>query len=265
MKSHLLKLALLTCLSLLTGVANAEGNWITDQNGCKHWNSNPQAGETITWSGECKDGYASGEGTRQWYMNEKPVSENYVGSMSGGKYNGNGKSTLSDGSIVQGMFTDGQLNGHGKIYTSKDGLSMEGEFINNEPSGEVTVTFESPQGDIGLIKFIGDYAIFKNKTNGYITRTLKDGTVETMYQAEGKNYKDKETYEASKKTFGNRSTTSGSCVDECDRILNREKTNCSDIFTKGSKESTECLKEAMDDYNTCKVDCRHARSLHGGF
>lgn len=71
MKSHLLKLALLTCLSLFTGVANAEGNWITDQNGCKHWNSNPQAGETITWSGECKDGYASGQGTMQWYTSGK--------------------------------------------------------------------------------------------------------------------------------------------------------------------------------------------------
>jgi hypothetical protein len=240
MKSHLLKLALLTCLSLLTGVANAEGNWITDQNGCKHWNPNPQVGETITWSGECKDGYASGQGKATWYFNGK------------------------ENSWEEGTFSGGKLNGYGEMYDYNNKATLEGKFINSEPSGEITIHYDSPTGVIGAIKINADYKTLKNKL-GYATRTLKDGTVETIYMAEGKTYKNKEAYDASKKTFGNRSTTSGSCVDECDRILNREKTNCSDIFTKGSKESTECLKEAMDDYNTCKVDCRHARALRGGF
>ena len=34
--------------------------WIADKRGCKVVNISPQEGESITWSGECKNGLANG-------------------------------------------------------------------------------------------------------------------------------------------------------------------------------------------------------------
>ena len=38
-------------------------HWITDNHGCKVWDSLPSANESVSWSGPCKDGYADGKGT----------------------------------------------------------------------------------------------------------------------------------------------------------------------------------------------------------
>ena len=57
--------------------------WITDPRGCTVSNIAPQEGETITWSGECKNGFAHGEGTLTWF--EKGVKvETYIGTMVNG-------------------------------------------------------------------------------------------------------------------------------------------------------------------------------------
>jgi hypothetical protein len=48
-------------------------DWITATNQpCKIWNPMPQPNESVTWEGECKDGYASGEGVLRWTENGKP-------------------------------------------------------------------------------------------------------------------------------------------------------------------------------------------------
>ena len=38
-----------------------EAKWIADKRGCKVVNIAPQEGESISWSGECKNGFAHGE------------------------------------------------------------------------------------------------------------------------------------------------------------------------------------------------------------
>lgn len=47
----------------------AEPNWITTDKGCKVWNPNPQPNESVTWSGECINGKAHGNGILIWYKN----------------------------------------------------------------------------------------------------------------------------------------------------------------------------------------------------
>jgi hypothetical protein len=82
-------------------------DWITATNQpCKIWNPEPQPNESVTWSGECKDGYASGEGVLRWTIDGKPDVE------------------------FTGRYANGKRNGHGVIATP-DGRRMEGEWLND--------------------------------------------------------------------------------------------------------------------------------------
>ena len=113
-----------------TALAN---NWITtSNNNCKVYNGN--ANETATWSGECKDGYVHGQGTLQWYKNEKP-NEIYVGSFSQGKIHGKGIYTGADGRKYDGEFKDDKLHGKG-ILTWADGDKYDGEWKDGKRLGK---------------------------------------------------------------------------------------------------------------------------------
>lgn len=84
---------------------NAAG-WITATNqSCKIWNPEPQPNESVTWSGGCKDGLASGQGVLRWTENGKPDAE-FDGAYADGKRNGPGTLILPDGSRSQGVWAD---------------------------------------------------------------------------------------------------------------------------------------------------------------
>ena len=57
--------ALFALLACLSGLAHA-GEWIADANQCQVWNPFPAPGETVVWSGECKNGRISGPGSLTW-------------------------------------------------------------------------------------------------------------------------------------------------------------------------------------------------------
>jgi hypothetical protein len=83
--------------------------WIADsKTGCKVWNPAPQARETIRWSGSCNSGYAQGKGTLQWYENGKP-GDRYEGEYQGGKRNGHGVVTMSNGTRIEGDWRNDEL------------------------------------------------------------------------------------------------------------------------------------------------------------
>ena len=63
MKQIFSRCGLLLLLTLSSLSHADETQWITDKRGCKVANIAPQEGESITWSGECKNGVAHGEGT----------------------------------------------------------------------------------------------------------------------------------------------------------------------------------------------------------
>src|SRR5215469_12363443 len=76
---------------------DAPPGWIADsKTGCKVWNPAPEPKEAIHWSGPCKNGYADGRGTVQWMENGKP-GDRYDGEYRGGKRNGHGVVTYSNG------------------------------------------------------------------------------------------------------------------------------------------------------------------------
>ena len=83
-------------------------DWITATNQpCKIWNPNPVPNESVTWSGGCTDGYASGTGVLRWTLNGKLDVE------------------------YQGRYANGKRNGHGVLLTA-DGRRIEGDWLNDE-------------------------------------------------------------------------------------------------------------------------------------
>ena len=86
----------------------APPDWITTTNKpCKVWNPEPQPDESVTWSGPCKDGFASGRGLLLWTENGKPDV------------------------VFDGEYANGKRNGHGVLITA-DGKRVEGEWLNDK-------------------------------------------------------------------------------------------------------------------------------------
>jgi hypothetical protein len=87
-------------------------DWITVTNQpCKVWNPAPQPNESVTWSGECMDGYASGEGVLRWEVDGK-LDATYEGRYANGKRHGHGVLILADGRRIEGeWFNDELLTG----------------------------------------------------------------------------------------------------------------------------------------------------------
>ena len=87
----------------------APADWITTSNKpCKVWNPTPQPNESVTWSGECKDGLASGKGILFWTENGKPDVE-YDGDYANGKRNGHGVMIFPDGKRIEGFWVNDEM------------------------------------------------------------------------------------------------------------------------------------------------------------
>ena len=87
----------------------AAPDWITTTNKpCKVWNPEPQPNESVTWSGPCKDGFASGQGVLLWTENGKPDVV-YEGEYANGKRNGHGVLITPDGNRIEGAWVNDKL------------------------------------------------------------------------------------------------------------------------------------------------------------
>ena len=84
----------------------APPDWIIATNKpCKIWNPAPQPNESVTWTGDCKDGFASGKGVLLWFENGKKDME-YDGVYMNGKRNGPGTIIAPDGKREQGVWVN---------------------------------------------------------------------------------------------------------------------------------------------------------------
>jgi|SRR5262245_40603289 len=88
---------------------SAAPDWITATNQpCKIWNPSPQPNESVTWSGECKDGYASGQGVLRWTVDGK-LDAVYEGRYANGKRNGHGTLVIAGGRRIEGEWVNDEL------------------------------------------------------------------------------------------------------------------------------------------------------------
>lgn len=84
-------------------------DWITVTNQvCKVWNPRPVPNESVTWSGACVDGFASGEGVLRWTVDGR-LDATYEGRYANGKRNGRGVLILSDGRRIEGDWFNDEL------------------------------------------------------------------------------------------------------------------------------------------------------------
>ena len=92
-----------------------------------------EAGDTFTWSGECVDRKASGEGRLAWEHNE--ASGVYKGWMRGGRFNGQGAASWANGDRYEGDWRNDKRHGRG-IRTWANGGRYKGEYRNDKPNGQ---------------------------------------------------------------------------------------------------------------------------------
>jgi hypothetical protein len=128
---------------ILVAVAGAapafaqKGEWITDaKSGCRVWTSVPQLDYWISWSGECRNGLATGRGQLQWFQAEKLLSRTDC-EMAEGKITGRTIVYYTNGNRYEGEFQDNRYHGHGTVQYA-NGMRFEGEFRDGLPNGNGT-------------------------------------------------------------------------------------------------------------------------------
>lgn len=146
---------------------HGQTNWTKDiKTGCKVYNPDPQAEETVSWSGDCKDGLADGTGTLIWYASGKEVVR-VIAPFSKGIPNGKGKYILASGGGDEGYFIDGQIVKLDEPYLNK----IKKNYLSN------TDSLDNYVGD-GNAKSLFYYTITpKQKVKGVLV--LICGTWET--------------------------------------------------------------------------------------
>ena len=113
------------------------GDWIADaKTGCKVWNPQPSAGETVRWSGPCKDGFADGKGALDWLRGNSQY-ERDEGEWRAGRQTGEGAQTWPGGRY-KGQFLDSLPHGKGVLISGE--ARYDGAFLNGKPNGKGAMT-----------------------------------------------------------------------------------------------------------------------------
>lgn len=106
-----------------------KGEWLELKNkDCSYWREHPKNGESITWSGDCKNGKAHGYGELSISMYLK-LDRTIIGNLAEGKLQGKATIKYAKGAILQAKFIDSKI--HGKsIMKYPDGSIKETEHEN---------------------------------------------------------------------------------------------------------------------------------------
>ena len=122
---------------------NQPGFLISKDNQCKLWDANPQEGETVTWSGNCKNGFADGQGVAEWRytLNKVDNYEREEGKFIEGEItSGNVRKLYRNGNIYEGGYLDHKAQGYGKFTRGDGKIIYEGMFSNGVPDGKGLLT-----------------------------------------------------------------------------------------------------------------------------
>jgi hypothetical protein len=129
---------LLAWLALPCAAQDGQPGWIADpKTSCRIWNSSPERGNSIRWSGECRDGLAHGQGTLEWFIDDSPSSR-FEGEYRDGQLNGRGIYVFANGDRYEGEYADDMRSGRG-TFIYADGTRYEGEWRNDFPHGQGTL------------------------------------------------------------------------------------------------------------------------------
>ena len=139
---------------ICTGRASPEGCWMEISNHplCYLWNEAPQDNVTVTWNGDCSDGFAQGRGEETWYQNGA-LSQTNVGSYRAGQSDGFWVIRTSDGSQSEGPYVNGERDGTWTIYWAEGDVGREvGPYVNGERHGTWT-GYDQSGNRLGTIRY----------------------------------------------------------------------------------------------------------------
>jgi hypothetical protein len=162
--------ALLLCLPLgQAGTAAADAYSENESHAAAHWADDPRSGcalfdaslhpgDSVSWSGACKEGRADGPGTAMFSNNGAPFESftgdfadgvaqdgavtvswgdgwRYDGEMLHGQFDGEGTLVNNKGDHFEGWWKAGKLNGSGSV-TRANGERYDGAWKNDLPNGQ---------------------------------------------------------------------------------------------------------------------------------
>ena len=110
---------------------------IANQSGCYLWNPNLQREETVTWTGGCSGGLATGAGTTEWRGRDadgEASSETSTGQLQNGRFDGHWTLRASDGTVVEGSYVDGKRHGRW-VERLPAGDVWEGPYVDGKLHG----------------------------------------------------------------------------------------------------------------------------------
>lgn len=155
--------------------ADVDTHWLVDPGpNCSLFDANAKPGDSVSWSGGCESGMASGKGTAIFTSNGKqfesftgtfekgiaqdgPVSVSwgggwhYDGQEVGGEFSGPGVLVNDAGDRFEGIWVGGKMNGHGTLLRA-NGERYEGEWKDNLPNGQGMLTHADGQTVQGIFR-----------------------------------------------------------------------------------------------------------------
>jgi CHAT domain-containing protein/Flp pilus assembly protein TadD len=136
---------------------------------CSFWDPRPIAGGSITWTGECENGFATGVGKARFFTATGTTSNQLEGTAIAGRFEGEVTVTYPDGSrYVGNLNASADRTGFG-TFTYPTGLIDRGFFIDGE--------FVGPES-----RDTSDISLINQKAAGaWNSRQIKD--TETLYES----------------------------------------------------------------------------------
>ena len=104
--------------------------------GCYFWRSGPVPGWTVSWSGGCAGGLASGTGTLTFVRDGK--EEKHSGLIRNGKRHGDWVQRGANGNVYEGPYVDGKEHGHW-VGRLSNGTIGEGPMVDGKQHGRWVV------------------------------------------------------------------------------------------------------------------------------
>lgn len=130
-----------------------DSGWIENvEKNCKYFTNHNFQNRHFTWSGDCREGFAHGEGKLTLFEGGKALYQ-LEGFLNMGKMEGYAKMQfLKDGDLYEGSFKNSRLHGAGHYYND-DGDHYEGEYKNGQKSGYGVYWYEPDRSELKYAGF----------------------------------------------------------------------------------------------------------------